>query len=331
MQEINFITVGSKTFFPLICYSAKLLMKIYPNNPFYVYDWGMTSRQKNIIKSYPNLILIDWTDKLDEYGYKKVRVTRKTYGTLKESKKYEYLFTQKSQCMLDCAKKIKRNLIYLDGDAFLINKIDEIFEQDFNIGVTVRFHDKITELSKKLGIKAYINAGVMFFQLDSEGIQLFLNEWIEEIKRTAGIWLDQTALNNIIGKSSDKIFEKSNNEGFLNISNRILKVKTFPCEIYNQIELKEGFNPKKTKILHFRASQQGEVTRERIKEIIKEFRLGPFYFYILKLLPKPLKKIFKEVFNIFFLVKLLTNPFKIKNWFNEIIKPIKSTILQQNN
>lgn len=330
MQEINFVTVGSKYFFALISYSAKLLMKLYPNQKFYIYDWGMTPRQKKILNTYPNSILIDWTDKLDKYGYKTVKITKNVYGSSKESREFEYLFIQKSLCILDCTKRIKENLIYLDADAFLINKIDGLFEQDFNIGVTVRLDDKIIEQSKKLGIKTYINAGVMFFKLDSDGIQLFLNDWIEEIKKTKGFWIDQTALNNLIAKSSNKIFEKDYNEGFLTISNRKLKVKTFPCNIYNLIEIKEGFHPKKTKILHFRASQQGKVTKERKREIIKEFRLGPFYYYILRLFPKPIKKFIKEIFNIFFLVKLLTNPLKIKDWLNEIVKPIKDRILLRN-
>lgn len=323
MEEINFITVGSKYFYHLISYSTKLLLKFYPDSKFFIYDWGLTHPQKKNLESYPNTILIDWTINLDKSEYKKIKLEKNMYGDSDTSKEYEYLFCQKSLCMLDCAKRIKKNLIYLDGDAFLINKIDELFKQDFDIGITIRLDKSVYDISKKLGVLTFINAGVIFFNSDTENIQLFLNEWIEEIKNTTGLWLDQTALNNMISRTNEKIFSKYYSEGILKISNRDLKIKTLPCSIYNHYEIKEGFNPKNTKILHFRVSQQGIVNKERIREIIIEFRLGPFYYHFLKLFPKQLRKYIKESFSIFFLVKLINNPFKIKKWVNELIISFK--------
>jgi len=329
MESFNFITVGSNLFYHLINYSTKLLLKIYPNSKLFIYDWGMTQRQKKVLESYPNTVLIDWTENLKKVEYDKIKLNKNLYGDSLKSKEYEYLFTQKSICMLDCSKRIKKNLIYIDGDAFVINDIDELLDYDFDIGVTVRLDDKIIKLSRNLGIKTYINAGVIFFKTDSNKIQLFLNEWIEEIKDTSGFWLDQTALNNLISKADKKIFSKDYCEGILRISNTEIKIKTFPCEIYNKIEMKKGFNPKYTKILHFRASQHGYVNIERIKEIIKEFRLGPFYFYFLKLFPVFIRKLVKEIFNIYFLSKFLNNPFRIRHWLYEILRPIKNTIIKE--
>ena len=138
MREINFITIGDKNYFPLIHFSIKQIIKFYPTSKLFIYDWGFTTSQKKKISTYPNTILIDWTDKLDrENGYKSIRITRHMKNRLKHLKKRFVDLNQKPFCMLDCAKRIKENLIFFDGDAILINPIDEIFEDNYDIGLTV--------------------------------------------------------------------------------------------------------------------------------------------------------------------------------------------------
>lgn len=322
MNEINFITIGDKNFFPLINYSVKQIFKFYPKAHLFIYDWGFTRSQKLFFQSYSNVKLINWIKRLNrQSGYEDLIFKNKQYDSNNNFKKKQYLYNQKPLCLLDCAKRINENLFYIDGDAFLINKIDELFEIDFDIGVTIRIDDKILILARKKGFRAEINAGIIFFNLDSKGIQIFIQKWIEEIKITNQLWMEQTALNNLIVQSGDNIFVDFYNDGILKIANREFKILTLPCLLYNRYMIKEGYSPKNTKILHLKASE-GKMNQERIKEIITQVKIGPFYYKFLKSIPKATRKYIKEIFNIYFLAKFINNPLRIKNWMKEIIKPI---------
>ena len=88
---------------------------------------------------------------------------------------------------------------------------------DFNIGITVVSREMI-DIARKKGIKGGINAGVILFKLDSESIQIFIKEWLEEINKTKHVWIEQTALLNLIEKNNENIVYDYYNEGFIKLS-----------------------------------------------------------------------------------------------------------------
>ena len=275
MPDINFITIGDKNYFGFINHSLKRTMSYYPYCKFYVYDWGFTEKQKKIINSYPITILIDWTHKIDkEEGYKSIKVKYKGYQPSSDFRKYEYIWNQKPICILDCAKRVKENLIYLDGDAFLINPIDEIFEQHFDIGVTLNSKREF-EKAKKYNYISPLNAGVLFFICDSKSIQLFIQEWLNQIKITKRIWIEQTALSLLLEKNNKGIFSRAENTGIVITPDKKLKVKIFPSRVYNAHLLYQGFDLSQTKILHI-------IRRNNLKEIKIAFKIGFIYNNILK-------------------------------------------------
>lgn len=227
MRELNFITVADKNYYIFINHSAKKISKFYPISTFYIYDWGFTTNQKKLLNEYGIRKIVDWKDKLDlEGGYKKIISEYEGYRPLRDVRKNEYLYIQKPVCILDCAKKIEENLIYIDADAFLINDINEIFEQDFDIGVTLN-DSKDIEQTKRIGIYAPLNAGIIFFKTSSALIQLFAQEWLKKIKKTKRVWIEQSALALLISRNNPSFFEKSYNEGKIFLSNKTLKTKTF--------------------------------------------------------------------------------------------------------
>ncbi len=308
IKEINFITIGDKNFFHMIHFSIKQLMKFYPNCKFYIYDWGFTPFQKETIKSYPITILIEWTDKINkEIGKETIITSYKGYTPNKDVRTHEYLLNQKPFCMFDCAKRINNNLIFLDGDATLINKIDEILEDNFDLGVTLRRKDEI-EKAKKMGIIGAVNSGVIFFKLDSKRLQLFIEAWINEIKTTKTVWLEQAALNNLIQRDNQGIFNRFYNDGVIKLSNIEIKVKTFPCELYNFYQIEEGYSDKVVKILHFK----GRWKKHRINEMMTEIKFRHFYFNFLKLFPSKISNYIENIFRVNLLAKLIHYPLNIK-------------------
>ncbi len=311
MKEINFVTMCDKNYFPYVNFSAKQLMKFYPNCKFFIYDWGFTQPQKNILKSYPITILVDWYEKIDwEFGYKKI--TEKFEGYIPPhdnlvQRKNEYLYSQVPVCILDCAKRINENLIVLDGDAFLINKIDEIFEDNFDIGVTLRPKDEI-ERARKMGIEAELNTAVIFFKLDSKRMQLFIEQWIRDIETSKKAWVDQTSLITLIKQRKRNILTDYYNKGIISISNIEFKIKTFPCNIYGLYQIEKGYNDKKVKILHIKSERRKENIRERIRGI----RIYLTISKILKILPKLIRNRIIKIMDIKTLIIFIIRPQKLK-------------------
>lgn len=322
MSQINFMTIGSDRFYSFINFSTRQLLKLYPKSKFYIYDWGMKPNHKEILRKHPNTELIEWFEKLDwENGYQKI--TEEFIGffppidTLEQRKK-EYLFSQKPVCMLDCAKRIKENLIFLDGDAFIINRIDDVFKLDFDIGVTVRSEDELIN-SKKLGIIGAINVGVLFFKMSSERLQNFLEEWIKKIESSRRIWVEQTTLTIMIEKENINIFDKQFCQGIINTTGETFKIQTFPCEIYNLYRLKDKFEKNKVKILHFK----GRTARKKIKQIIAEIKMNYFLPKLLKIFPTFIRRIIYNIIVPKVIIEFYAKPKKIKSIMDYIVRNLR--------
>ncbi len=321
MREINFITIGDKNYFPLIYFSIKQVLKFYPTSKLFIYDWGFTPYQKKKINTYPNTILIDWTDKLDrENGYKSIRITRHMKNRLKHLKKRFDFLNQKPFCMLDCAKRVKENLIFFDGDAILINPIDEIFEDNYDIGLTVNV--KFLILNKYLPKGRFVrmrgvNSGIIFFKLNSKPMQIFIQEWINGIGKGKGkSFRGQTSLFNLIRNRNIEILYKEYNIGIIKLANLEYRIKIYPTSIYNFGCAGNRYNDKKVKFLHLISMKHHYPENLRnsliIRDYIREMKIRYVFYHILKLvspiLSSKIKKNIREIFNNFFLFKLFVRP-----------------------
>ncbi|TFG23857.1 MAG: hypothetical protein EU529_06030 [Promethearchaeota archaeon] len=305
MNEINFITIGDKDFFPLIHFSIKQVLKFYPTSKLFIYDWGFTLYQKKKISTFPNTILIDWTDKLDkENGYKTIRYTNDMENRVGISRKREYFLNQKPFCMLDCAKRIKENLIFFDGDAILINPIDEILEDNYDIGLTVNVEFAAKHKHNSIGPRSWIkgiNSGIIFFKLNSKPMQIFIQEWINEIKTYKGvIMIEQNSLFNIIVKRNREILYKEYNIGIIKLANLEYRIKIFPTRLYNYLQIGVRYNDKKVKFLHLvsmRRHYPKNLSKSLIiRDYIREMKIRMAFNHFLRafsliLLPKIKKKI----------------------------------------
>jgi hypothetical protein len=322
MKELNFVTMCDNNYFTYVKFSAKQLMKFYPECSFYVYDWGFTKSQKNILDTFPIIKRIEWYDKIYwENGYKRIPESFEGYtppGDILIQRKKEYLFSQVPLCILDCAKRINENLIVLDADCFLINKIDEIFVDDFDVGITLRPKEDI-ERANKLGISAELNTAVLFFLLNSKRIQTFIKEWIREIETSKKAWIDQTSLIELIKKRKKTLLTEYYNVGIINISNIDFKIKTFPCNIYGRYTIEKGYNDKEVKILHFKSERRRAEIRERIRGV----KIYLIISKILIILPKSVKhRIFIDI-KMNLLTNFIIHPKKIKKVQKFLLKRFK--------
>lgn len=141
-----------------------------------------------------------------------------------------------------CLKEYNDFIVYLDGDALLYKRIDEVHEASYDIGVTLRsrFEMESQWYKDHKEIVKYVNAGVIFFNPTPRTFQ-FIEMWK---KRTGEVGNDQQALNELV--CSDE-YPGVNSIAELNG----IKIKYFPCEIYNNYYFNEGL-VKGMKILHFK-------------------------------------------------------------------------------
>ena len=338
MKEINFITIGDNNFFPFIHLSIKKLIKFYPLSKIYIYDWGFNHLQRKKLESYYNTIIIDWTAKLNKFnGYKEIIKNYQGYNPPFDYRLKEYLFNQKPICILDCSKRINENLVYLDGDAILINPIDEIFKNDFDIGITT-VPKTIIDRENKDYLRI-LNAGVMFFNLNSKKMQIFIQEWIKKIEIVREFLIEQTSLFYLIKDKNNDIFRKENNVGTIELSKISYKIKNFSCLKYNYYFywfrynyplFKYRYQNKKIKILHFIKSEDYTIFFQ-IKEYIREIKLRDIILKLLKFFPPRIKyyleksyflnliaKLIIKYLNFYNIINIISELAKLRNWIKEI-------------
>lgn len=128
--------------------------------------------------------------------------------------------------LLDALDSIEPDdfLVWLDSDANVLGKIDEITESDYDIGVTFR--------------KNSINAGVVFVR-HTETAKKFLKSWAEKVRKS-----DQEALNSLC-----PVFEEELNKV---VMRHETKIKVFPCKVYNNFFFNKPQDD--AKIIHYKSS-----------------------------------------------------------------------------
>jgi hypothetical protein len=282
MGKINFLTIGDKKFFHTISLSVNQINRLYPDSNVFIYDWGFTDRQLRFFEELSNVQIIKW--RIHDYKIRIVAswikglITGKFFsGNLIKSLRpvkhirKENIFINKIFCFLDYVEKFGGNFVFLDGDAFLINRFDEIEEQEFDIGVTLR---RKSEIKLDFGDCGVLNSGVIFFLGETNKNKMFLELWIKEVWRTNEPLIEQTSLSRMLLSINPQVSSGHFEEKlFLESDGGKIVVKILPCEIYNYNWIEE-FDPvsdaRKVKILHFKS---GRFNTPLFKEIANKLSL----------------------------------------------------------
>jgi hypothetical protein len=150
----------------------------------------------------------------------------------------------KPEMVKSCLSQYNDLIVYLDGDAQLIDGIDEVNTDDYDIGVTLREPSELLSEwhQEHFEVVKYVNAGVIFFQ-NTEATKRFVDVW-ELLTRKVGN--DQKALNELTcPEYYPKVYSVIRLNG--------VRVKFFPCRKYNYYYFDEGLVPG-IKIYHFKGS-----------------------------------------------------------------------------
>ena len=140
----------------------------------------------------------------------------------------------KPHIILDALDSINDNeyLVWLDADALIVEKIDEI-QEDYDIAVTVR-QPKAVENTLP------INAGIVFIRKTPQALK-FINEWISLSDQDIS---DQPPLNKLASVVCADI-------GSTVVRNDV-KIKVYPCAVYNNFYFAKKDRPG-IKIKHYKS------------------------------------------------------------------------------
>jgi hypothetical protein len=279
-MNLSFVTIGDENFFDSIWISVQQANCFYPDASFYIYDWGFTDNQRTRLETTENVAeVVSWDNHIKVSSIEKLAFIRKvkshiyrhlssSYASpeeIEEARQREQNYAQKPFCLLDCLERSRSRLVYLDGDAFLVNQIDGLLQEDFDIGVTLRRQHEIVNERNQCQV---LNAGVIFFNSEVEGTEVFLKNWIRRMKSTYEYLAEQTALTRLIEDECPGIFEDYYSEGIASFSKCNLKVKVFPCEKYNFNWIEEGVDTTTTSIVHFKGERHsGDRFRNLLQEV----------------------------------------------------------------
>ena len=272
MDDLNFVIMGDEKFFDCILLSMRQAQKYYPDSKLYIYVWGFTREQVvKLGQEIDNVHIIDWKGIFNsvravhvltfQYWFKQVikkylffsdGPKDSLYERVSKFKRHEYLLVQKPFCMLDCAQRIRGKMVVLDGDAILVNRIDELLTDNFDVGVTLRRMHEIRYGKNECQV---LNSGVIAFNGTNDKTISFIKKWIQTMQFTYEYLIEQTALTRMIGKENPGIYCKYYQTGVVNASGKSVVVKIFPCEVFNFNWIEEGVDKSKNKIVHFKGGR----------------------------------------------------------------------------
>lgn len=214
---INFVTMGDTNYFETVLLNVINIRKLYKDSAIFVVDLGFKRSERETFQALGV-----------EVGSVPVKRGER-FGIIANSIKPLVLLAA-------CEKQNpKDTLVWIDGDAVILRKIDEVL--GFDCVVTVREHKRPN---------SKINAGVMVLNKNK---RLFLLSWAmrvtEELVLNRSMWSEQDALNKFV--YSD-----------------VFPYHEVPCSIYNYTKIEDGI-PDDVKIVHLKKDRR--LNKELMKKV----------------------------------------------------------------
>lgn len=143
-------------------------------------------------------------------------------------------------------------VVWIDADAIMWSRIDEILEEVWDFGVTMR-KPKANERDDP------INAGIVFVRKTPASMH-FMKTWIDKVSTGVS---DQKELN--------KLFALNNIDYLRKRKIHNMTVKIFPCTVYNNFYFKQP--QKNAKITHYKSKLRYMWPKRTVTKIPKSYSL----------------------------------------------------------
>lgn len=300
-----FVLIASHGYRDLASRNAALLSKIYPRCRIVYFDCG--PGEIKTLDCGPGVALdtVDWraevtntrhleehydperlcqividfnsrsrgpTKRLKKWFLKRNRESWVARRVREQALQYENMFVQKVVCLLEASRRIGNHpFVFLDADAFLFETIDELFELEADVAMTIVPTDKIDFARNHCVV---INSGVIAFGARADARQALLDAWYEKVLETTETWREQTALVRFLESRSETLFAAGRTES-LRIGEHDVAIAILPCEEYNLYHIYEDYRDRpedipRAKVYHFANLAQNSRDFERIFTVLRE-------------------------------------------------------------
>jgi hypothetical protein len=276
---MNFVTMGDTKYFQTILLSVKKSARYYPERKLFLYDWGLEPSQLEQLTGFSGVEIINWRDRLinadlvfpEQRTFKafiKKQILRHPNLRIPQGQwQREFLLDEKCYCMIDTMSRTEASFLFLDGDAFIVNHVDDLADEDSDVVVTLRSLEEI-EAAMKRGSRHDINSGVIFFNKNKIKTVAFIIEWIKEmnmlnLKRHP--LSEQTGLSNLILRDDANAFVEPKKNVDILIGDLSIRCKIVSTHSYNYNFVEDGFDPDVNRILHLKSGRGFDGTLEKVK------------------------------------------------------------------
>ena len=263
-DDLIFVFIGTENYHFMIKRNITLLKRIYPNSPVLVYDWGDANGTPSPTQFPKNVEVINWSNRikdtwhlmevygqkrrieigksynsrrnrgfakrLDKFFLKRLPNSSKAKAVIERGLRYENLLLHKSYNLMECSKKLADKAFFLlDADAFLVDRIDEIFEEDPDIILPmVEPAKQGWDYNNCHGL----STGIAGFGSRTAERDTFLANWYNAIGKNDEWFRELAAMNRLFKEESPKIFD---NWGLntINLGEHDIKLKTIENDVYN--------------------------------------------------------------------------------------------------
>jgi hypothetical protein len=296
MKKNSIVTIGDSNFFLSIGLSLLQAKKKHPEYEFAIYDIGFTNSERNFFTNKFNATVIDWKKKLVENPIPKKTIFQLVqkilsssaplvtkYGQVKAGildywknghKGREWMFAQKPYVIMDWSdRNLDGAILYLDADAMLYSKINEIWDDKANLSVTIRRDD---EINFTFGCCHVINAGVVVFSGSPEVRRDIIQAWINKMQDRFEYLIEQSSLTRLLFDCKEDIHRGGIRQFTTTLGTYSARV--LDGEVYNYTRIEKGVSPERNKILHFKGNMHNS---DRYKALLKNLGFQNDLAYIL--------------------------------------------------
>lgn len=282
---MDILTAGDSNYAYTMKKASEAVERHHPDATYYVYDWGLSEDDRQDLERRSNTVVVDWeirsktlreriairmsnVDNLASNPVKNRLFKQNGFRERHFRQWQKYLMRQKPLCIRDALERSGDRITFLDADAVLLDNIDDLFEEhDFDVGLTMREKDDLPDSGDAQGLGVPpINAGVLFFDLDSDEGAAFVDRWLAEMDRNDFLLEEQVAIATIAQESNPEIFSDYYRTGSLSVGGHELRFISLPCATYNYYNYDAGISDEQ-KIVHFKGYDH---TEQRYLDMVEE-------------------------------------------------------------
>ncbi len=281
--ENSIITMGDTNYFPTIALSALQARKLHPECKFAVYDWGFTDGERRFLRDEAKVITIDWRTQFVDIALpssimriwsiltggaplrvKQVLLREAINDLIKNGRQgKEWLLAQKPYALLDWSNRVGAGgMLFLDGDAFLMGRIDEVWDDQCDMSVTVR---RENEINFAYGHCQVINTGVLAFNGNPRDRGNIIQGWIDRMQEKFEYLIEQSAMTRLVFEREQQLVRGGVKEFVAKAG--CYSARILDCDTYNYNWIEEGVDPTRNKVVHFKG---GRHSGERFWQLAKE-------------------------------------------------------------